>query len=81
MSIILKKKRTKKRKNYYFTQIHEDAIVEYAKIKDNKRRTFLYVEYIQPAFNEMVNKIIFTYRFTSLPNISFLLREAFFLTL
>jgi hypothetical protein len=61
--------RKKKRKNYYFTQIHEDAIVEYAKITCNKRRSELYITLIQPAFNEMVNKIIFTYRFTSLPNI------------
>jgi len=69
------KTRAKKRKNYYFTQIHEDAIVEYANTMDNKRRTILYVDYIQPAFNEMVNKIIFTYRFTSLPNIDFLRDE------
>jgi len=71
----LKKKRRKRKKNYYFTQIHEDAIVEYAKITCNKRRTVLYVKYIQPAFNEMVNKIIFTYRFTSLPNIDSLRDE------
>ena len=69
------KKRRKRRKNHYFTQIHEDAIVEYAKITCNKRRTILYVELIQPAFNEMVNKIIFTYRFTSLPNIDSLRDE------
>ena len=61
--------RKKKRKNYYFTQIHEDAIVEYANIVCNKRRSELYIKLIQPAFDEMVNKIIFTYRFTSLPNI------------
>jgi hypothetical protein len=69
------KKRRKRRKNHYFTQIHEDAIVEYAKISCNKRRTVLYVEFIQPAFDEMVNKIIFTYRFTTLPNIGSLRDE------
>jgi len=69
------KKRRKRRKNHYFTQIHEDAIVEYAKIRCNKRRTILYVEFIQPAFDEMVNKIIFTYRFTTLPNIDSLRDE------
>jgi hypothetical protein len=69
------KKRRKRRKNHYFTQIHEDAIVEYAKISCNKRRTVLYVEFIQPAFDEMVNKIIFTYRFTTLPNIDSLRDE------
>jgi hypothetical protein len=69
------KKRRKRRKNHYFTQIHEDAIVEYAKIRCNKRRTVLYVQFIRPAFNEMVNKIIFTYRFTTLPNIDSLRDE------
>tara|TARA_R110000824_G_scaffold88551_10_gene217604 strand:- start:1842 stop:2543 length:702 start_codon:yes stop_codon:yes gene_type:complete len=67
-----KKKRAKRRKNYYFTQIHEDAIVEYSNTTDLKRREFLYGKLIQPALNEMVNKIIFTYRFTSLPNIDYL---------
>ena len=71
-----KKKRSKRRKNHYFTQIHEDAIVEYAKPNATlKRRTELYIQFIQPAFDEMVNKIIFTYRFTSLPNIGSLRDE------
>ena len=69
------RKRRKRKKNYYFTQVHEDAIVEYAKITCNKRRTVLYIEFIRPAFDEMVNKIIFTYRFTTLPNIDSLRQE------
>ena len=66
-----KKRQTRKRrsKRHYFTQVHEDAIVRYANIDDVKERTVLYVQYIQPAFNEMVDKIIFTYKFTNLPNI------------
>lgn len=32
-------------------------------------RTELYASLIQPAFNEMVDKIVFTYKFTTLPNI------------
>jgi len=75
MKAPVKKTRRKRRKNHYFTQIHEDAIVEYANITCNKRRTVLYVQFIQPAFDEMVNKIIFTYRFTSLPNIDSLRDE------
>jgi len=70
-----KKKRAKRRKNYYFTQVHEDAIVEYANTTDRDRRTELYIELIQPALDEMVNKIIFTYRFTSLPNIDYLRQD------
>ena len=64
-----KKKRTRsKRKNYYFTQEHEDAIIQYANTNCIKVRTDLYVKWIQPAFNEMVDKIVFTYKFTTLPN-------------
>jgi hypothetical protein len=53
----------------YFTQVHEDAIVEYCGTDDNVIRTRLYVRYIQPAFNELVDKIVYTYKFTTLPNI------------
>jgi len=59
----------KRNKNYYFTKVHEDAIVEYSRTNDRARRSQLYGELIQPALNEMVNKIVYTYRFTSLPNI------------
>jgi DNA-directed RNA polymerase specialized sigma subunit len=64
-----------KKKNLYFTKVHEDAIVQYARTNDIKIRTELYIEYIQPAFSEMVDKIIYTYRFTSLPNIDVLKDE------
>jgi len=65
----------KSKKNYYFTHVHEDAIVRYAQIDCLKERTELYVKYIGPAFNEMVDKIVFTYKFTSLPNIDSLRDE------
>ena len=58
----------KKKKNYYFTKVHEDAIVQYTKTTCIRERTELYVKYIEPAFNEMVDKIVFTYKFTNLPN-------------
>jgi len=66
------RKRSKKNKNHYFTQVHEDAIVKYASSNDRDLRSKLYLEYIQPAFDQMVDKIIYTYRFTSLPNIDYL---------
>ena len=53
----------------YFTQVHEDAILKYAASECRKEKTKLYVDLIQPAFNEMVDKIVFTYKFTTLPNI------------
>jgi hypothetical protein len=60
------------RKNHYFTKVHQDAIVEYAQTKDIKVRSKLYIEYIGPVFNEMVDKIVYTYKFTNLPNIDVL---------
>lgn len=53
----------------YFTQQHEEAILQYCSTKDIKVKEKLYKELIGPAFNEMVNKIVFTYKFTNLPNI------------
>ena len=54
----------------YFTQVHEDAIVEYCLEETTfKRKSELYEKLIQPAFSEMVDKIVYTYRFTTLPNI------------
>ena len=58
----------KKRKNYYFTQEHENAIIRYSNTTCKRERTELYIKWIQPAFNEMVDKIVFTYKFTNLPN-------------
>jgi len=63
-----RKTRGKRRSNHYFTQVHEDAIVRYAISSCQRERTELYVQYIRPAFNEMVDKIVFTYKFTNLPN-------------
>ena len=67
-----KRKRRKKKKNYYFTEVHEKAILDYCASTDMKVRTELYIGYIQPAFDQMVDKIAYTYKFTSLPNIDVL---------
>jgi DNA-directed RNA polymerase specialized sigma24 family protein len=53
----------------YFTQVHEDAIVEFCSTDDFDRRNELYANLIQPVFSQMVDKIVFTYRFTTLPDI------------
>ncbi len=53
----------------YFTQEHEDAIVRFCSIEDQKTKDRLYKNMIQPVFSQMVDKIVFTYRFTSLPDI------------
>ena len=67
-----KKSRRRRRKNDYFTKVHENAIVQYASTDDNVIRSKLYIEYIGPAFNELVDKIVYTYKFNTLPNIDYL---------
>ena len=59
-----KKMRRRRRRGsgkHYFRQEHEDAIVAYSKTTDRSEREELYREYIQPVFNEMVDKIVYTY--------------------
>ena len=55
--------------------MHEDAIIRYTNTNCIRERTHLYVEFIQPALGEMVDKIVFTYKFTNLPNIDYLRDE------
>jgi DNA-directed RNA polymerase specialized sigma subunit len=59
----------------YFTQVHEDAIVRYCSTEDFRKKEELYNSLIQPAFSQMVDKIVFTYRFTTLPDIDDLREE------
>lgn len=65
----------KQNNNDYFTKDHEQAMIDYVNTSDKLIRTQLYIEYIEPAFNEMVDKIVFTYKFTTLPNIDNLRQE------
>jgi len=69
------RKRKRRTKNHYFTKVHEVAIIEYVKTDCNAKKTKLYIEFIQPAFSEMVDKITYTYKFTTLPNIDSLREE------
>jgi hypothetical protein len=70
-----KKQPRKKKKNNYFTYVHQDAILEYTASEDPKHRNELYRDIIRPAFKEMINKIVFTYKFTNLPNVDSLKDE------
>jgi len=71
----MKTKRRKKKSNHYFTKDHENAILEYCETDCARRKTEIYVTMLQPAFSEMVDKIVFTYKFTTLPNIDSLRDE------
>ena len=66
----LTKRRGRKRKvNHYFTDIHQQAIVDYNTSTDQREREQLAQKYIIPAFSEMVDKIVYTFKFNStLPN-------------
>ena len=61
-----------RKKNHYFTSVTEGAIVDYCNTDCLSKRTQLYAEHIQPAFNELVDKIVYTYKFNSLENIDVL---------
>jgi len=63
------KKATKTKKNYYFDKKHEKAVVDYVEAVTREEKTKLYENLLQPAFDEMVDKIVYTYKFVSLPNI------------
>lgn len=69
------KRQAKTNANDYFTKQHEQAIIDYVETDSKLERTKLYIEFIEPAFNEMVDKIVFTYKFTTLPNIDNLRQE------
>ncbi len=55
--------------NQYFTKVHEQAILDYASSTDKKLKSQLYKDLIQPSLNEMVEKIVYTYKFNALQNI------------
>jgi hypothetical protein len=59
----------------YFTQEHEEAILKFCISTDHAEKEKLYIDWIQPAFNQMVDKIVFSYKFTNLPNIDELRME------
>tara|TARA_R100000231_G_C5322015_1_gene163734 strand:+ start:577 stop:1260 length:684 start_codon:yes stop_codon:yes gene_type:complete len=62
----------RKKGKHYFTKETEDAIVSYCATEDISQRSTLYIEHIQPAFDELVDKIVFTYKFNNLENIDYL---------
>tara|TARA_Y100000034_G_scaffold55694_1_gene68226 strand:+ start:468 stop:1148 length:681 start_codon:yes stop_codon:yes gene_type:complete len=69
------KRKRKKKSNQYFTKVHENAILEYINSDIQSERNNLYRYTIQPVFVEMINKIVFTYKFTNLPNVESLKDE------
>lgn len=60
---------------HYFTIVHEQAIIDYNSSPNPFHREKLFRNIIQPVFSEMVDKIIRTFRFNQLQNISLLAEE------
>ena len=75
MSKPKKIRRRRKKSKRYFTEVHEQAIIDYALSQELRERTKLYKVYIRPVFHEMVDKIVYTYKFNTLPNVDSLKEE------
>lgn len=65
----------KKNSNIYFSAKHEEAIVKYGQTRDRQVREELYRGTIEPVFDQMISKMVFTYKFNTLPNIDDLKME------
>lgn len=62
-------KKEQKSRNY-FRKEHEEAILQYSNSNDREERGRLYRDIIQPVFDEMIGKIIYTFKFNAaLPNV------------
>ena len=57
------RKRKPKKANVYFTQDTEDAILEYLKSKNTKKRNKIFNERINYAFHKLAENIIHTFKF------------------
>ena len=60
----MKKRRAKKKKNMYFTQETEDAIIEYNKSEDMVIRNRIYEDKIKYAFEKLAENILNTFKFS-----------------
>lgn len=60
----MKKRRAKKKKNMYFTQETEDAIIEYNKADDMVIRNRIYEDKIKYAFEKLAENILNTFKFS-----------------
>jgi len=58
-----KKKKGRPRKNFYFTQDTEDAIILYNSLKDPKEKSKLYQKRIHYAFNRLTEAITHRFKF------------------
>lgn len=72
---IKRKKRGLKSGEHYFTQVHQDAIVKYNNSVSEIERNKIYKEILDPVFDEMINKIVLTFKFYNLENLDILKKD------
>jgi len=53
------------KKNYYFNNQTQDKIKEYQEATSRSEKEKIYVEYIMPAFDELVTKLISVYKYNA----------------
>lgn len=57
------RRRPGQKRNMYFTAETQDAIVQYQQAEDTEEKQKVYLEKIQPAFDKLVENLIFVYGF------------------
>lgn len=62
----------KNKKNFYFTEDTERAILEYVKSIDSKEKNIIFKDEINKTFKELIDNIVQVYKFGNLPNIALL---------
>jgi len=59
----------------YFDKQHDQAIEDYLKSESQADRDKIFCETIMPVFEELIHKIVYTFKYNSLPNIKLLEKE------
>jgi len=73
--VLIKGKKPKKKKKYYFGKEAHAAVINYQNAKTIKEKNSIYVENIKPAFEKLVENLIFIHGFSTCKN-SFLILKA-----
>lgn len=62
----------KNKKNFYFTEDTEQAILEYVKSTDSKEKNEIFKNRMNKTFKELIDNVVQVYKLGKLPNISLL---------
>jgi len=73
--VIIKNKKPKKKKKYYFGKEAHAAVIAYQNAESTKQKNSIYVAKIKPAFEKLVENLIFIHGFSTCQN-SFLILKA-----